>query len=82
MNLQGYGAAPPCENATVPANAPAPAELSSLASSLDELSRRLKTMAEAAAPADGEDEEGIASDLWEIERVLKSAQRRLEHLIR
>lgn len=39
-------------------------------------------MAEAAAPADGEEEDGIASDLWEIERVLKSAQRRLEHLIR
>lgn len=38
-------------------------------------------MAEAAAPADGE-EEGVASDLWEIERVLKSAQRRLENLIR
>lgn len=39
-------------------------------------------MAEAASPVNGEDEEGIASDLWEIERVLKSAQRRLEHLVR
>lgn len=65
----------------MPASAPAPAELSSLASSLDDLSRRLRSMAEAAAPQDG-DEEGIASDLWEIERVLKSAQRRLENLIR
>lgn len=62
-------------------NAPAPAELSSLASSLEELSRRLRAMAEAAAPSDGE-EEGVASDLWEIERVLKSAQRRLENLLR
>ncbi|HUR50057.1 MAG TPA: hypothetical protein VMY88_11105 [Acidimicrobiales bacterium] len=66
----------------MPSTAPAPAELSSLASSLDDLGRRLRAMAEAAAPADGEDEDGVASDLWEIERVLKSAQRRLEHLIR
>ena len=65
----------------VPSNAPAPAELSSLATSLDELARRLRAMAEAAAPADDE-EEGIASDLWEVERVLKNAQRRLENLIR
>ena len=65
----------------MPASPPAPAELSSLASSLDELSRRLRAMAEAAAPEEGE-EESIASDLWEIERVLKSAQRRLENLIR
>lgn len=65
----------------MPSAAPAPAELSSLASSLEELSRRLRTMAEAAAPVDGE-EEGVASDLWEIERVLKSAQRRLQNLIR
>ncbi len=64
----------------MPSSAPAPAELSSLASSLEELSRRLRGMAEAAAPDDGE-EEGIASDLWEIERVLKTAQRRLENLI-
>lgn len=65
----------------MPSTVPAPAELSSLASSLDELRRRLRAMAEAAAPADGE-EEGVASDLWEIERVLKSAQRRLENLVR
>lgn len=62
-------------------NAPAPAELSSLASSLEELSRRLRSMAEAATPVNGE-EEGVASDLWEIERVLRSAQRRLENLVR
>lgn len=62
-------------------NAPAPAELSSLASSLEEISRRLRAMAEAAAPAEGE-EESVASDLWEIERVLKGAQRRLENLVR
>ena len=65
----------------MPSIAPSPAELSSLASSLEDLSRRLRAMADAAAPANG-DEEGIASDLWEIERVLKSAQRRLENLVR
>ena len=65
----------------MPATTPSPAELSSLASSLEDLSRRLRAMAEAATPADGE-EEGIASDLWEIERVLRTAQRRLENLVR
>ena len=65
----------------VPSTPPSPAELSSLASSLEELSRRLRALAEAAAPADGQ-EEGIASDLWEIERVLSSAKRRLENLVR
>ena len=65
----------------MPSIAPSPAELSSLASSLEDLSRRLRAMADAATPAN-EDEEGIASDLWEIERVLKSAQRRLENLVR
>lgn len=65
----------------MPSSPPAPAELSSVASSLDELSRRLRAMADEAAPVDGE-EESIASDLWEIERVLNSARRRLENLIR
>lgn len=65
----------------MPSSPPAPAELSSLASSLGELSRRLRSMAEAAAPDDGE-EDSIATDLWEIERVLNTAQRRLENLIR
>ena len=65
----------------MPGSAPSPAELSSLASSLDDLSRRLRAMAEAATPADGE-EDGVASDLWEIERVLRTAQRRLENLVR
>lgn len=69
------------KNAVVPASPPAPAELSSLASSLNDISRRLSAMAEAAAPVDGE-EEGVASDLWEIERMLKNAQRRLEALVR
>lgn len=38
-------------------------------------------MAEAAAPGDGEDE-GVAGDLWEIERMLRNAQRRIEALVR
>src|SRR5688500_5359047 len=62
-----YGTASSLRECAVSSSAPAPAELSSLASSLDEISRRLRGMAEAAAPADGDDEDGIASDLWEIE---------------
>lgn len=54
------------------------AELSSVASSLAELAHRVQAMAQAAAPEDAED--GVTSDLWEIERTLRSAQRRLATL--
>ncbi len=49
-------------------------ELSSLASSLDELSRRISALAEVAQSA-GDDER--AGDLFTVERSLTTALRRL-----
>jgi hypothetical protein len=53
------------------------AELSSLASALAELTRRISAMAEQAAAA--EDDE-LSSELFAAERALRGAQRRLERL--
>jgi hypothetical protein len=58
----------------MPANA---AELSSLATALDELTRRVTAGAEAAHAA--KDEE-MASELFAVERSLTSANRRLSRL--
>ena len=52
-------------------------ELSSLATALDELTRRLSAMADAAVGT----EEDISVELFEIERSLRSAQRRLSKLV-
>lgn len=65
---------------------PSPAELSSLSTSIDEIVRRVHQMADEAAPAPDDPEadrtRSVAADLWEIERALRSAQRRLESLSR
>lgn len=53
------------------------AELSSLTASLDELTRRVTAMAEAARA--GQDDE-LASDLFAVERSLTGALRRLGRL--
>jgi hypothetical protein len=86
MADSGYGTAPPHsgrrQNRRVNP-ALSPAELSSLSSSLEEIGRRVRQMAERAAPADADDEaHSAASDLWEVERLLTTAQRRLTELSR
>ncbi|HEY6623222.1 MAG: hypothetical protein WB765_01340 [Acidimicrobiales bacterium] len=53
------------------------AELSSLATVLDELTRRVTHNAEAAAAAHDEE---VASELFAIERALGGASRRLSRL--
>jgi len=53
------------------------AELSSLTSSLDELTRRVTAMAEAARDAEQED---LAAELFGVERALHGALRRLGRL--
>lgn len=60
---------------------PARAELSSIASSLGELVRRVSALAEDAGRADpGDPASGadLANDLFDVERSLKGALRRLE----
>lgn len=58
-------------------HSPRHAELSSLTSALSELTRRLASLAEAAAG--GRDEE-LSAELFAVERALRGAQRRLERL--
>ncbi len=53
------------------------AELSSLAASLDELTRRVTALAESAS---GADEQDLAADLFAVERSLTGALRRLSRL--
>jgi hypothetical protein len=53
------------------------AELSSLSSTLDELTRRVSALAEEAAAADQDD---LATELFGIERALTGALRRLQKL--
>ena len=53
------------------------AELSSLATALDELTRRISDHAETA---DADKDEEVASELFAIERSLNSANRRLARL--
>jgi hypothetical protein len=52
-------------------------ELSSVSSVLDELTKRLSAMADASAGGD----ETLAIELFEIERSLRGAQRRLSRLV-
>lgn len=52
-------------------------ELSSVSTALDELTKRLSTMADAVIGA----EEDISVELFEIERSLRAAQRRLQKLV-
>ena len=55
------------------------AELSSLTTSLDDLTRRVTVMAERHVGGPRED---IALDLYEVERALRTASRRLNKLVR
>lgn len=52
-------------------------ELSSVSTALDELTKRLSTMADAVVGA----EQDISVELFEIERSLRVAQRRLQRLV-
>ena len=53
------------------------AELSSLATALDELTKRITNMADEAASQQRQD---VASDLFEVERALANAARRLSKI--
>jgi hypothetical protein len=52
-------------------------ELSSVSTALDELTKRLSAMADATAQGD----QNLAVELFEIERSLRGAQRRLSRLV-
>lgn len=52
-------------------------ELSSLAATLDDLTRRVSVMAEGSAAGD----ETLSAELFEIERDLRTAARRLDRLL-
>jgi len=54
------------------------AELSSLATALDELTQRITAMADDAASQQRED---VASELFEVERALAGASRRLSKVV-
>jgi hypothetical protein len=54
------------------------AELSSITSSLDQLARRVASMAETA---DRAREEDVASELYAVERSLSGATRRLTRFV-
>ena len=54
------------------------AELSSLATALDELSRRVTTLAEGLAGQ----REDMAVELFEVERSLNGARRRLRKVVK
>jgi hypothetical protein len=54
------------------------AQLSSLSSSLDDLTARVTAMADAL---DGSPREDVAADLYEVERSLQAADRRLKALL-
>jgi hypothetical protein len=56
-----------------------PAQLSSLSSSLTELQERLTRLAEGFQ---GSPREDVAADLFEVERLLQGASRRLQSLVR
>jgi 5'-deoxynucleotidase YfbR-like HD superfamily hydrolase len=55
------------------------AQLASVATRLDELTQRVTELADASA---GSTEEHLSSELYEIERTLQQATRRLERLMR
>ncbi len=64
----------------MPTPSPSPAaELSSLSTALEELSRRVSTIAEAYAAAKRDD---LAGELFQAERSLASAQRSLTRVVR
>jgi hypothetical protein len=54
------------------------AELSSVATALEELLRRITAIAETIT---GDDRDAVSSELFEVERTLGAAQRRLTRLL-
>ncbi|MBA2495535.1 MAG: hypothetical protein H0V33_00270 [Acidimicrobiia bacterium] len=58
---------------------PEQATLDTVAAATDELARRVGA---AAVRLDGNDDHGIAADLFEVERSLRAAQRRLDKVLR
>ncbi len=58
---------------------PRAAELSSLATGLDELTRRVTAIADAYAGADADE---VAAELYAVERALVDAHRRLVRTVR
>jgi hypothetical protein len=54
------------------------AELSSIAASLEQITRRISVMAEQA---NDEQEETVSSELFSVERALQGASRRLERVV-
>ncbi|MDY7102599.1 MAG: hypothetical protein S0880_15575 [Actinomycetota bacterium] len=55
------------------------AHLSSTSTALDDLTKRVTDAAESLA---GGDDDDVATDLFEVERALRSATRRLERVVR
>ena len=55
------------------------AQLSSVATALDELTERVTAAADAYR---GTEQEDVAGDLYEVERSLRTAGRRLETVVR
>jgi hypothetical protein len=53
-------------------------QLSTIASSLDDLTRRITQLADARA---GDPDDDLASELYEVERALQHASRRLQRVI-
>ena len=53
-------------------------QLSTIASSLDDLTRRITELADSRAARPDDD---VASELYEVERALQHASRRLQRLI-
>ncbi len=79
MVLGGRTRASPKMGQTRPmADDPRP-ELSSVSTQLEELARRVTGIADRHAASDRT--EGIAAELYEVERSLRTAQRRLDKLM-
>ena len=55
-----------------------PAELSSVATALEELLRRITAIAETIT---GDDRDAVTSELFEVERTLGAAHRRLTRIL-
>ena len=55
-----------------------PAELSSVATALEELLRRITAIAETIT---GDDRDAVTSELFEVERALGAAHRRLTRIV-
>jgi hypothetical protein len=53
-------------------------QLSTIASSLDDLTRRITDLADRSA---GDPDDNVADELYEVERALQHASRRLQRII-